>query len=151
MTETAARKQRRRGPGKPFQKGQSGNPAGRPVGARNHTTVLLAKLMESEAVDVMRAVVTAAKSGDMAAAKILVDRLVPQRKGAPTPFELPDISGVTGVGAALDAVLRAVATGELTPEEAGALGGLLEARRRTWESEEVERRLAAIEQRQGVT
>jgi hypothetical protein len=150
MTDNPAPKHRR-GRGKPFPKGTSGNPAGKPKGTLNATTILLSRLMESEAEEVVRSVIDAAKAGDMAAAKILVDRLVPQRKGAPTPFDLPDISGVTGVGAALDAVLRAVASGELTPEEAGALGGLLEARRRTWESEEVERRLSAIEARQGAS
>ena len=36
MAEVTARRKRKPGPGRPFKKGQSGNPAGRPLGARNH-------------------------------------------------------------------------------------------------------------------
>lgn len=143
MAKEAARRQR--GPGKPFPKGTSGNPSGRPRGTRNAVTVMLSKLMEGEGEAVVRKVIEAAKGGDMVAARIVVDRIVPQRKGAPVEFELPDLAGATGIGAALDAVLRAVSAGELTPEEAGALGGLLEARRRTHETEAIEARIAALE------
>jgi hypothetical protein len=41
--------QRRQGPGKPFQRGQSGNPSGRRPGARNRTSALALKLMDADA------------------------------------------------------------------------------------------------------
>ena len=40
MADNAAAKQRRRGPGRPFRPGQSGNPAGKPKGTRHRATML---------------------------------------------------------------------------------------------------------------
>jgi hypothetical protein len=57
-----------------FQKGVSGNPAGRPLGARHKTTIMAEKLMQDSAEKVINAVVDAAAKGDMMAAKIIVDR-----------------------------------------------------------------------------
>jgi Family of unknown function (DUF5681) len=44
VAEKAARKQR----GKPFKPGQSGNPAGKPKGARNAATVAMEALLDNE-------------------------------------------------------------------------------------------------------
>jgi hypothetical protein len=52
VTENSAKKQR----GAPFRKGQSGNPSGKPKGARNRTTVLAEKLMQDDARDIVQAV-----------------------------------------------------------------------------------------------
>src|SRR4051812_28112833 len=60
-----------------FQLGQSGNPLGRPAGSRNKATLLLVKLIDGEGEDIVRALVTAAKSGDVSAGRALLDRLVP--------------------------------------------------------------------------
>jgi len=38
----------------PFQKGQSGNPAGRPPGSRNKKTLVLEALLEGEAEGIAR-------------------------------------------------------------------------------------------------
>jgi hypothetical protein len=40
MAENAAMKQLRRGPGRPFKPGQSGNPAGKRPGTRHRATML---------------------------------------------------------------------------------------------------------------
>src|SRR5260370_80064 len=81
MVKNAQKKQRRRGPGRQFEPGQSGNPAGRPRGARNRATVLAEKLMQDDIEDVVRAVVDAAKERDMTAAKLVLERVAPRPKG----------------------------------------------------------------------
>jgi hypothetical protein len=46
-----------------FQKGQSGNPAGRPRGSRNKTTVLMQNLLDGEAEEIARKAIEMAKAG----------------------------------------------------------------------------------------
>ena len=72
-----------------FQKGQSGNPAGKPKGARHKTTLLAERLMQDDAERIVNAVITAACNGDMTAAKIILDRICPPRRSR--PFHLPAI------------------------------------------------------------
>jgi hypothetical protein len=73
MAENAGGKQpRRRGPGRRFQPGQSGNPRGKQKGCKHRVTLLAEQLMEDDAEDVVRAVITAAKGGDMIAAKLIL-------------------------------------------------------------------------------
>lgn len=128
--------------GRPFQEG---NP-GRPKGAKHKTTILAEKLMADDVEGVVKAVIEAARSGDMAAARIILDRLVPVRKGRPVEIELPDVKTAADVLAAMGAVLDHVADGEITPDEGATVAGILEMKRRTLELVEIERRLAALEQ-----
>jgi len=60
-----------------FQKGQSGNPAGKPKGARHKTTLLAERLLLDDVEKIVNAVLTAARNGDMTAAKIILDRIAP--------------------------------------------------------------------------
>ena len=60
-------------------------------------------------------------------------------------LDLPDTSTVQGVTQAVAVVIRAAATGQVTPGEAGDLCGVLEAQRRTIELSEIEARLAKLE------
>jgi hypothetical protein len=57
-------KQRRTGPGRPFQKGQSGNPQGRPAGSRNAATRLAEAMLCDEAPTLTRTVLDFAYGGD---------------------------------------------------------------------------------------
>src|SRR5467141_3673395 len=91
MVKNAQKEQRRRGPGRQFEPGQSGNPAGRPRAARNRATVLAEKLMQDDIEDVVRAVVDAAKERDMTAAKLVLERVAPRPKGRAVAFVLPEI------------------------------------------------------------
>ena len=67
-----------------FQKGQSGNPAGRPKGSKNKMT-LIKEAIEADLVDqaqgdamaVYKKTVDLAKAGDTTCIKILMDRLWP--------------------------------------------------------------------------
>src|SRR5262245_56236506 len=101
MADNAAAKQRSRGPGRPFTKGRSGNPAGKPRGARHRVTMLAEKLMQDDTEAVVRAVVEAAKGGDMVAARLILDRIAPARKGCPISFSLPTIETAADLTSAL--------------------------------------------------
>ena len=134
---------RHRGPGRPFQ---PGNP-GRPKGTRRKTSVLAEKLLGEAAEDVVKAVLNAARGGDMAAAKIVMDRIAPLRRGRPVAFDLPEVEGAAVVVEAFAAITKAVAAGELTPEEGAAVAAVLEAQRKAIEMVDFEARLTALEQR----
>ena len=58
--------------GRPFKKGQSGNPAGKPKGLRNKRTLDLEALLDGEAQAITRKAVEMAKAGDTVA--MLVER-----------------------------------------------------------------------------
>lgn len=66
-----------------FEKGKSGNPNGRPVGRKSKSVIIrdqLINALEKDAVEVVKAIVKKALDGDMQAAKIIMDRLIPQQK-----------------------------------------------------------------------
>lgn len=134
-----------RGRGRPFQRGQSGNPAGRPRGSRNSATLAVEALLDGEAEAITRRVIVAALAGDMAAIRLVMDRVAPPRKSRPIQIDLPDVADARGVALAQAAVVSAVAVGEIAPDEAVALSGLLEARRKALETEELEARVRRLE------
>ena len=68
--ENTAGKQR----GKPFQKGQSGNPDGRPRGSRNATTLALEALLDGQATALTQKAIDLALTGDMAALRLCLLR-----------------------------------------------------------------------------
>ena len=148
MPEDHQQVQRRpRGPGRRFVKGASGNPRGRPAGSRNRVTVLAETIMEAGAEEITNAVVYAAARGDMAAARIVLDRIAPPRRGRPVEFPLGVVETTSDVVAALGSLVEATATGTLTPEEAQSVAAVIELKRRALETVDLERRLVALESR----
>jgi translation elongation factor EF-Tu-like GTPase len=102
--------------------------------------------MADDTEAVVRSVVDAAKGGDMTAARIILDRIAPPRRGSPVSFKLPTIETAADISKALSAVMASVACGELTPDEATAISGLIETRRKVIETRELETRVIALEQ-----
>jgi hypothetical protein len=118
-------------------------------GARNKTTALVEGLMGQYAQHVTARVIERASKGDMVAARLVLERIAPPRRGHPVHLKLPDIGDAAGLMAAHAAVLRAVAVGKLTPEEAEPLSAMLAAHLRVVENLELEARMKAIEGRIG--
>lgn len=130
--------------GKPFARG---NP-GRVRGSRNRATVAAEALLEGEAEALTRQAIDMALEGDTVALRLCLERLVPPRKDSPVRIELPTISSVGDVVGASAAVLAAVGAGDVTPDEAGRVMGLLTAHKAIVEVGELERRIAALEEKQ---
>ena len=65
-----------------FAPGESGNASGRPPGARSKAIAALDAVGERGALAVVRAVIRAARKGDVRAAEIVLSRCWPARKGA---------------------------------------------------------------------
>lgn len=129
-----------------WKKGQSGNPLGRPKGSRNKATLLAIAAMEGELSDVVRVVIDAAKSGDMAAARLVVDKLVPATRERPLSITLPEVTTAADCAGAQAKVLAAVAAGDILPGEGEALSSLIEHQRSSLHTRDFAERLAAIEE-----
>jgi hypothetical protein len=125
-----------------------GNP-GRPKGSKHKTTLIAEKLMQDDAREIVKSVIAAAKKGDMTACKIVLDRIAPIRKGRPIRVDLPEAHTAGDVAAALAAVVTAMAAGELTPDEASMVASVLEVRRKSIETVELENRLRTVERKAG--
>ena len=131
--------------GRPFEAGHSGNPNGRPKGARNKATVMAEQLLDGELDALLRKLIEKAKAGDVAALRLCLDRLLPPRRDRLVTFALPKIESAKDACAAAAAIMAACANGELSPREAVELMGLVEAQVRMFETTEFEARLAALE------
>ena len=137
------RKNARKTPGRPFKQG---NP-GRPRGSLNKVTLAVQSLLDGEADALTRKAIDLAMNGDTVALRLCLERLCPPRKSRPINIKLPEVETTEGVAKAQNAVVQAVADGELTPEEGNIISGILEARRKSIELEDHERRISTLETR----
>jgi hypothetical protein len=136
-----SRKNARTTRGRPFQRG---NP-GKPKGARHRVTTAAEALLEGEAEAITRKAIELAKQGDGPALRLCLDRFYPPRKDRPVRFALPPIETAADAVKANAALVAAVASGELTPSEAGELSKLIESFIRAIEVTDVQDRLAKLE------
>ena len=89
-----------------------------------------------------------ALDGDATALRLCLERIVPPRKDAPVTFALPSMQPARDAAQAAAAVLAAVAEGALTPTQGAHVMGLVETYRSTFETTELEARVAAVERNQ---
>jgi hypothetical protein len=112
--------------GQPFEKGRSGNPAGRRRGSRNRATLAAAVLLEGESEALTRKAVELALAGDPVALRLCVERILPVCRERAVRLALPAIEGASDVSAAANAVTSALARGALTPGEAERIATVVE-------------------------
>src|ERR1035437_9109974 len=133
--------EKRKAPPHAWKKGQSGNPAGKRHGSRNKATAMVLNLMEGSAEEITNAVLDAAKGGDLSAARLVLERLAPPMRERPINIDLPSTETAQGCSDAQDAILTAVGNGDLLPGEGVVLAGIVENRRRSIETIELEQRI----------
>ena len=129
-----------------FKKGQSGNPDGRPKGARNKATLLIEQLLDDDAKAIGEKAIELAKAGDSTALRLCLDRIAPPRRDRHIAFDLPQLQSPADAVKAMAAIVAAVAAGELTPSEAAELSKLVESYTRIVGTADHEDRLLKLEQ-----
>jgi Family of unknown function (DUF5681) len=105
--------------GRPFERGRSGNPAGRRAGSLNKTTEAAAALLAGESEALTRRAVELALVGDPTAMRLCLERILPACRERAVRFALPPIESAADIAAAMKAVTSALADGAITPGEAG--------------------------------
>jgi hypothetical protein len=117
-----------------FVPGMSGNPAGKPPGTRNRATLLRASLDAEDSPAMARVVIDKALAGDVATAKFCIARLMPQPRSRAIEIDLPSGARARDLVAAFDETVRAMAAGEITPDEAVQESRVLVRRRKAIEA-----------------
>ncbi|HEY6603793.1 MAG TPA: DUF5681 domain-containing protein [Xanthobacteraceae bacterium] len=128
-----------------FQKGQSGNPAGRPRGVLNRATVLAQELLSARVESIAGKLIELAEGGDMRAIRVCMDRLLPAIKDQPIAVELPPIEKPADSVEAAASIAAAVAAGDLTAAEAALLAKVVDVYVRALDSKGFNERLTKLE------
>jgi hypothetical protein len=120
--------------GRPFPKGQSGNPAGKPIGTRHRATLAIQALLDGEAEALTRKAIELALAGDVACLRMCIDRIAPAPRARTVELDLPSVGARSWNVAestieALGKIATAAADGTITPSEAVELVAVVEALR----------------------
>jgi hypothetical protein len=111
-----------------FQPGQSGNPAGKKSGTRNRATLLREAMNDGEDGEVARVIIDKALAGNAATARFVIGLLIPRARDRAIELDLPDGAGIDDLVAAANETVRAMAAGEISPEEALTVTRVLDFR-----------------------
>ena len=125
---------------------KKGNP-GRKPGSRNKVTTAVETLLDGEAENLTRKAVELAMEGNIIALRLCLDRVSPPRKERHITLSLPVLKTAEDGPKAMGAIVTAISDGDITPSEAQSLAGMIDVYRRTLETEDLERRLAALEEK----
>src|ERR1700730_5889720 len=140
----------KRARGRPFPKGQSGNPAGRPRGSSNRATRAAEMLLDGEATALTHKAVQLALAGHRAALRLCLDRTVAPRRERAVELALPPIRSADDILGAIKVVSGAVGRGAITPGEGFTLSQMIETFLRAIDASDFEGRLRELEEDQAV-
>ena len=128
-----------------WKAGESGNPKGKTPGSGELQR--LRATIASDVPDILAGLVTAAKAGDVQAARLILERCLPPIKAIEQAVELalPDGGTLTAQGRA---VLSAAALGDIAPGQAAQLIAALGTLAKISEVDELTNRISALEEKQ---
>lgn len=132
-----------------FQKGQSGNPAGRKPGTKTARTKLV-EALDADLPDLLDATKQKALEGDMVAMRLLLERALPVRRQACEPIDLPAMKSATNLTEKAGAVLDAIASGEIPPDVGAQLMTAISTTARVAELDALTDRIREVEERLGL-
>ena len=104
-------------------------------------------MLEPHAEGLIQQVVDLAKGGDMTALKLCLDRLCAPLRPTDRLISIEGLEDCTGLSAKGELILDHVALGKVTPVEASNLMRAISSQARIVEVDELERRVAELENR----
>ncbi|MGR0114158.1 DUF5681 domain-containing protein [Ralstonia pseudosolanacearum] len=107
-----------------FQKGQSGNPAGRPKGITDKRAKMR-QMLEAAGPEIVSTAIGLAKCGDATLLVALLNRLVPTLKQEAPAAPVPVLNPQASAEANARGVLGLVAEGKLSGDDGAAILGML--------------------------
>ena len=127
-----------------WKAGQSGNPKGKPPGSGELQKLRAA--IGHHVPEIIDQLVAAARGGDVQAARLILERVLPPIKAVEQAqaLALPEHGSLTDKALA---VLSAAASGELAPGQAGQLITALGSVAKIAEIDELSARITALEER----
>lgn len=133
-----------------FLKGQSGNPAGKPAGARNRATIVAEQLFDNASGEVSKEALAQALNGNAAVLRLIVTRLIGPRRHRASSFAMPPLQGAADVAPAIAAIAAAAAEGAISTAEASEMSQVVERYSRALAVDEIETRLQRLESAFGI-
>ena len=149
MTENTAANQPRRGPGRPYVPGESGNLTGRPRGSRNKATIAAEQLLDGEAEQLARKAIDLALGGDLIALRLCLGLIISPRRDRPVNFDMPELTSIEDAASAISKIASAIGRGELTPTQGTELTNVVGMFLKISDHADIERRLRHLEEREG--
>jgi hypothetical protein len=125
-----------------FKPGVSGNPKGRPPAKIKAAEVRAA--INNNLTDIINAMIERALSGDVAAGKVLLDRVCPTLKPQATPINI-DINPDASLAQIGDGLIKATLTGAIPADVGAQLITALANQSKIVELDELVKRIEALE------
>ncbi len=129
-----------------FQKGQSGNPKGRPKGLKDKRTKLR-QLLQPKAKKLVEKVINLALKGDMTAMRLCLERIIPPIRAKDEQVNIPGLNSSQSLSEQAKVVMSGIGEGQLTPSEGAAILTAIASKARIDEIDELEKRLTALEEK----
>jgi len=123
-----------------WKRGQSGNPGGRPkrIG-------VVRDLLQARQAELVKMAVDLALAGDVAALRLCMDRLSPPLRATSEPVVIEGLAEASTLTERCEVIVRAVGTGVISPTVGGELLAAMGNLARAMETDELARRVAALE------
>jgi hypothetical protein len=131
--------------GRPFEKGRSGNPRGRPKGSRNKATLLTESILDDHASLLAEKLVEMALSEDVSAMALCMKHLLPANRKRTIELDLPPLVTIHDGMQILSITMKAVAQGDISVEDAQQLSALVDLHRRLLENVDMDNRIRKLE------
>jgi hypothetical protein len=132
----------------PFQKGQSGNWAGRPRGLRDKRNRLLTEILAKDERAIAEKLSEMARGGNLTAISLSADYLWSKTKPQGEFLNLPNMVGKT-IGEQGQRIIEALVTGEISPEQATDIMRIVASQARIIEVDALEKRVTELEKARG--